>query len=451
MRHLDQFEDLALRSALLSRDEAIVAWTELLNQVSWMDFPDPVERCLPAIAVNLGCHSRPDPNELDEIPSSAKLAGIYRATWTSNIMRIRELSPVFDGFTSHAIQYRVLKGAALCAMADRWGTRRMGDIDVLVPVDQAAASVSVLRELSFSPKYFRVIDDSDPPLDSSWEGPHGHIVDLHVADPERRRPELLDALLADTPSTISSQGRTWPIPSTESLIVHSAMHARKGSAVSDHLQSLIDIAALLPMTNERQLSVLARQTAVTHSLAFLLDEIGRLTATRVPLVKPTRFEPLLVATREFVTRVHTYNQVRRERIISDSPIVSANVRSHLYRIWLRTGQMRPLERVVCRTVGGFLRSGEFDHPRDRRRHIDVLRHLRGRCIRVDIESRDHNERLVFINGTKFGTIATKASIHLNSAPRSLEISLRLLGDPPSQPSAPIRVTVSEETTPWMQR
>lgn len=450
MRPLDRYETLALQAALLPRDEALEAWTRVLHDIPWMELPDPVERCLAAIAVNLGCHSRPEANESDEVPYSAKLAGVYRATWTSNIMRIRGLAPVFDAFDSRSIDYRVLKGTALCALADRWGTRRMGDIDVLVPTEHAASSVAVLRALDFSPTFFRTIDDDDPPSDCSWEGPNGHIIDLHVGDPRRRRPALLDLLLTEPPTKISSQDRMWPVPSAAALVVHAALHARKGSAVSDHIQALIDIATLLPLTNDQELSALARTTAVTHPLSFLLGEISRLSARNVPMVKPTRREPLLVAARQFVTRVITFERVRRERITSESPAVGPNVRHRLYRTWLRTGQMRPLERVICRTVGGFLRSGELDIPRDRRRHIPVPQSLRGRFVRVDIETTDHDERMVFVNGIKFGTITTKASIHLNSAPRSLEISLRLLGDPPSRPSAPIRVTVSEETTPWMQ-
>lgn len=445
MRPLDQYETLALQAALLPRDEAVAAWRELVSQVPWMEFPDPVERCLASIAVNLGVHSRSDSDSSEEIPYAAKLAGVYRATWTANIMRLRGLSPVFDAFDHQGIDYRVLKGTALCASSDRWGTRRMGDIDVIVSVEQGAKSVSILRNLNFSPTYFRIIDESDPPSDCSWEGSHGHIIDLHVAHPNRRSPELLDLLLAEPPSMIASQGRTWPVPSPEALIVHSAMHARKGSAVSDHIQSLIDISLLLPQANNDRLGSLARRVRVTHPLSFLLEEISRITnsASSTPAIEKWRAEPAIVSIRQFVTRATTFERVRRERVTTRPSLEATNIRRTLYRMWIQTGQMRPLERVICRTLGGFLRSGESDLPRDRRRHIAVPHSLRRSSIRVLIDCDDPYERLVFVNGIKYGTIEKKLTITLEQAPKSLEISLRLLGEPPRTALSPITVTINE--------
>jgi len=452
MRPLDQYETLALQAALLPRVEAVAAWRALVARVPWMEFPDPVERCLASIAVNLGVHSRSDSDSSEEIPYAAKLAGVYRATWTANIMRLRGLSPVFDAFDHQGIDYRVLKGTALCASNDRWGTRRMGDIDVIVSVEQGAMSVAILRNLNFSPSYFRVIDDSDPPSDSSWEGPHGHIIDLHVADPKRRSPELLDVLLGDKPSMPTSQGRTWPVPSPEALIVHSAMHARKGSAVSDHIQSLIDISLLLPFADRDRLRSLARRVRVTHPLAFLLEEIARITNSHshIPVIERRRTEPPIVAIRQFVTRALTFERVRRERITTSPTLDSRNVRRFLYRVWFQTGQMRPLERVICRTLGGFLRAGELDLPRDRRRHVEVPLSLRDRSIRVQIDCDDPYERLIFVNGIKFGTIDKCSTITVDAASKSLEISLRLLGEPPQSrakptTTSPITVTISDVT------
>jgi hypothetical protein len=112
--------------------------------------------------------------------------------------------------------------------------------------------------------------------------------------------------------------------------------------------------------------------------------------------------------------------------------------------------MRPLERVICRAFGGFLRSGESDLQRDRRRHIPVPHSLCGRPIRVVIDCDDPYERLIFVNGIKFGTIDSSLTITLEKAPKSLELSLRLLGEPPLSRHAPstigpITVAISEAT------
>lgn len=448
MRPLDRHETLALRAALLPRHDALTAWSQLLDEVPWMEFTAPVERCLPAIAVNLGCHSRVEHDDSDDIPYSAKVAGVYRATWAANIMRLRALAPVFDALDARHVDFRVLKGTALCALTDRWGTRRMGDIDILVSAEHGAAAVAELRVLDFAPKFFRTIDDENPPPDSSWIGLHGYIIDLHVANRRLRRTNVLDVLLADPPARITSQGGTWPLPPPENLVVHAAMHARKGSAVSDHIQALIDIASLIPLTSESKLTSLARQVRVTHPLSQLLGEISRVTNTDVPVVVPSRREPSLVGARRVSSRVTSLKRIRQERFSKTLDIRDSNVRKILYRLWIRNGQIRPIERAICLGLGGFLRNGVCDLPRDRRWHFEVPRSLRGRQVRLVIESGDPLERVVFINGIEYGSVAKRASVHLKSAPRTIEVSLRLFGDPPPFHHGPINIAIHGDTNRW---
>jgi hypothetical protein len=208
---------------------------------------------------------------------------------------------------------------------------------------------------------------------------------------------------------------------------------------------LIDISLLLPLADSDRLRSLARRVRVTNPLTFLLEEISRITnsTSSKPVITKRRAEPFIVSLRQFITRVASFERVRRERVTTRPALDATNIRRTLYRMWIQTGQLRPLERFICRAFGGFLRSGESDLPRDRRRHITVPHFLRGRSIQVRIDCDDPYERLIFINGIKYGTIEKSLTINLEHAPKSLEISLRLLGEPPHAALNPITVSINE--------
>lgn len=442
MRSLDPFETLAIRAALLPHDDALTAWKELVTHIPWMELPDPIQRCLATIAVNLKCHSRPEPRDSNDIPHAAQLAGVYRSTWAANIGRIHALGPVLDAFDAASVDYRVVKGTAMCAMSDHWGMRRMGDIDIVVDTSFGPTCIALLRTMSFHPMYFRVIDDADPPRESSWRSPAGHIIDLHLGNPRKRHVDVLDLLLLDPADNVDSQGRSWPIPRAEGLVVHAAAHALKGSAASDHLQALLDLASVLSRADGSAVFTKAHSLALTQPLAELQRELGRTTGMGVPITPRRRFEAVIVRKRRIRIRLGTMRQILRDRALTTRPSLGSNVRRRLYTAWLRTGQARPLERIVHFTFGGFLRSGHLDFGRDRRFRFDIPSHLHRRPIRITVMCEDPYERMIFVNGIRRGAVESRTAFDLDSAPRSVEISLRLLGDPPTSSVLPTHIDIS---------
>jgi hypothetical protein len=450
MKDPDISEVLAIRAALLPRGDAMQAWVTLMSRTPWMELPEPAERCLAPIAVNLNCQSKFQGRSVEEIPNAARLAGVYRSTWSSNIIRIRAMDSFLEAIEERAIDYRVLKGTAICALTDRWGMRRMGDMDLAVSTAHAATSVAVLRQLGFWPRFFRKIDNVQPPQASCWESPDGHILDLHVGDTRRKRPTVIDFMFTREPNWVTSQGRSWPLPTSELMAVHAASHARMGAAVSDQVQALLDLAYLLPLTDPAVLEKVARSLRVANSLAYLQRELSAIIGRPLNIVGSSRSEPLTAAIARTAADLARFPAVVKERAPGQAVTSEQKIRSRIYRTWRRAGQLRPVERLIARTLGGFLQGGALDTPLDRRRKVEVPTQLHGRPIELRITCADPYARLIFVDGVSHGVLEQSTTIRVQRAPRSMEVSMRLLGEPPSITLAPIDVAVVEpvEASTW---
>lgn len=441
MRMPDGPNRLAIAAALLPPDSARAAWVEFLTQVHWEDATEAMQRCFPLIAINLHCHTGFSFALRQDVPYAQQLAGVYRATWTANIIRMRSLGSLFGEFARRSVDYRLLKGTAVCARSDLWGSRRMGDVDVVVRDADAVQAVAALRAHGFTPRFFRPIDDQGVPDSSCWEGPQGQIFDLHVGHPRRRPSHILDLVVASPSMIVTSQGQSWPLPSPSAMAVHAASHAQVGAAASDVTQALLDLARLLPLADAGQLGRWARAAGVTGPLAALAGELGELGVPGCDVPAAVRTEPLARAGRRVTSDARRIPRVLRERRARAPHVTNPHLRTWLYRPWFRAGQLRPLERLVSQTVGGFLREGALDLPRDRRRRVVVPHHLRGQAASLTVSCGDRYARLLFIDGVSHGVIDGVATVTLHRAGRSVEVSLRLLGDPVSTAMGEVHIAV----------
>ncbi len=446
MRMPDDPTRLAVSAALLPPDSAVIAWQDLLAMVSWQDATESMQRCLPLIAVNLRCHARANPTRRRDIPHAQQLAGVYRATWTANIVRFRALQGLFDEFARRSVDFRLLKGMAVCVSSDLWGSRRMGDVDLVVRDMHAAEAVAALRDGGFSPRFFRPIDDQDVPDASCWEGSYGQLVDLHVGRPGRRSPRILDLIVSAPPAIVSSQGRHWPVPTPAAMAVHAASHAQVGASASDVTQALLDLARLLPLADTADLGRWARAAGATGPLSALSQELRELGMRGCETPVAVRTEPLTRVAWRITSDVGRIPRVLRERSAQAPDVTYPHLRNWLYRPWFTAGQLRPLERLVSQTVGGFLREGALDLPRDRRRRVVIPHHLRGHAVRLTVTCADPYARLLFVDGVSHGVIQGVAHVSLDQVRGSIELSLRLLGDPGSVDMRAIGISVEGLST-----
>lgn len=440
---MDLLEGLALRAAVLHGDDARQAWMDLTSRVDWMDLPDGVQRCLPAIAVNLACHgsSATDMGE-GAVPYAARLGGVYRASWTENILRIRQMAPLLEDLASSGVDYRVLKGAAICAITDRWGVRRMGDIDVVVARADARKATTALRSLGFTPRFFRRISARRPPESACWEGPKGQILDLHVTSRRRTGHSILDWAMHTPAVTFESQGIRWPVPPPEVMLVHALKHAQLGAAPSDYAQALLDARVLLPRSDPRRLDALARRTGSLGLVRALALDLATLHSNA-----PQEFGQTSGPVAEWrrAWRRSWRGEVRRtlrlpailfERLPRPRDVQRAlehqQIRRTLYVPWLVLGQLRPVERVAVTLLGGFVtRTGcAIQLDREVRLRVQVPVQMVGRSANVRVTCSDPRARVLFINGESAGVLAGQAGIFVHRIPETMEVSARFLGDPP---------------------
>lgn len=184
MAHEDDV--LVIRAACARGVEGASAWAELHVKYGWELLPHSLARFLPMIYLNV----RAEPL----VPDRDRLRGVYRASWASNLTWIGVARPVLEGLRVRGVEPIVIKGGALCILTGRWGFRRMGDLDVVLPSMSAPAVRDLLQCSGFTritPPVAGVHSDVEGPWegpgDSSWTCTSG-IAGPDTWDCRRRRP-----------------------------------------------------------------------------------------------------------------------------------------------------------------------------------------------------------------------------------------------------------------------
>jgi hypothetical protein len=266
-------QELLLRAALLRGTDAISAWEKWKSSVD-IDHLDPgSNNLLPLLYHNLGRHGIED-------PSINRLKGVYRQTWYKNQLSMQTLSALLTTFHNAGIQTMVLKGAALLLLYYRnYGLRPMGDIDVLVHVEQAGDAVDLMMKSGWIPgladphKYIS-LSHAIP-----FESPTAHeAVDLHWhVFHEGRHSEVDDNLWKEAISVNFARVSTTALSPTDQLL-HAFAHGVKWSPippfrwVADSTVILndpnagIDWERLLRLTSDYRLVL-----PVRHGLTYLKE------------------------------------------------------------------------------------------------------------------------------------------------------------------------------------
>lgn len=168
-------QELLLKAALLSGEEALDSWEKWKNAIDWNDFLDQGSfRLLPLLYINLQKHGVND-------PAMGKLKGIYRQAWSKNQTLFHEMARVIECLQDAGIKTMFLKGASLSLLYYKNnGARPMSDIDVLVPLKQARTACDLLQKAGWtSPLHLSELDlifghaiqlnkSADKELDLHW-------------------------------------------------------------------------------------------------------------------------------------------------------------------------------------------------------------------------------------------------------------------------------------------
>ena len=139
-------QELLLRAALLSGEEAVVAWKEWTRAVEFVNIDVGSQRLIPLLFRNLTALSV-------QSPLLTRYKGVYRQAWFRNQLLFNSLEPVLSGLRAAGIEALLFKGAGLVAMCGfSFALRPMDDIDFLVPRDAVPEAVRIIEELGWKLK-----------------------------------------------------------------------------------------------------------------------------------------------------------------------------------------------------------------------------------------------------------------------------------------------------------
>jgi len=197
---------LVLRAALLEHDAADAAWTQWLATNDIEDIDLATYFLFPTLYHNL--------NRLGiQSPIVTKLSGVYRFTWTKNVVAQQSLAEVVRILDAESIPTAALKGAALLGRHYRDpGARMMNDIDVLVREEDARRSLDALQASGWTP---------DMPVPSS-----SHLAFTHAQ--AVTHPTFVEADLHWRPFLIDA-----PLEAEEALFERTTLDPAVGTRVPD--------------------------------------------------------------------------------------------------------------------------------------------------------------------------------------------------------------------------
>lgn len=138
-------QELLLKAALLTGEEAIAAWKQWAASVDFDLLDAGSQRLLPLLYSNLA-------KQGIEHPALAIYKGFYRMTWYKNQLLRHRMGRVLRLLCSRGIPAVLLKGAAMAQLYYQdWALRPMNDFDLLVPQEKALQAVDLLCGDGWSP------------------------------------------------------------------------------------------------------------------------------------------------------------------------------------------------------------------------------------------------------------------------------------------------------------
>jgi Uncharacterised nucleotidyltransferase len=166
-------QELLLKAALRTPDEAVSAWRQWRAEVDVTQTDEGSYRLYPLVFRNLTALQVQDPRM--EI-----LRRAYRRTWTRNNVLFHSMEPLIRSLIDRGVPVMLLKGAALAqAYYRHLGLRPMEDVDLMVPFDRVRDAISLLRANGYQTKYPTTAQRITHTHSMAFESSNGPPLDLH--------------------------------------------------------------------------------------------------------------------------------------------------------------------------------------------------------------------------------------------------------------------------------
>jgi len=235
-------------------------WVALMSRLPFDQINENTQRSIPAIFSNLRNES--------EVPDRERMRGAFKYTWAKNTRMLFDVRPVLQELDRLDVNYRVIKGAAVLAHQGQFGSRIMGDIDLLIAASDCAIVEKVFISNGFRRSSHSVCaghSDADHFEALNFNAGATH-VDLHVA--EFKYPNALLELMLEQPAQLlSTPIGVLPVPDSHLLLLHSAVHGQAAHGPTDLMQTALDFTTLSSTISTSTLLTKARQTGTLSALA----------------------------------------------------------------------------------------------------------------------------------------------------------------------------------------
>lgn len=326
--------DLALSAAMNDFDTAVRSWQELIERQEFAQFGSDISRIVPAIYANIGRDS-----SLREI---ARLRGVGKRTWSHNQKAVGAVAEALNQLG--AVNYRILKGAALLLLSGNYASRSMGDVDLLVSREDIEQVCNALDQSGFRNEFqsfclHREAYFNSPEL--NFVNENGVQIDLHIME-QHDHKELFSAMLKDVAKELKFRGVTLKIPRPELMYIHAILHGMKNVAAGDSLQAQVDTYFLSSYMDSSILKELSEQYGLSRLSNHQSHLSKQLSLSRVNVQRIFQKAYAVVRSRGL------------SRKIAWKASVDTGMRRPIYFLWLLLGKPRGVEVLASRYMNGFL-------------------------------------------------------------------------------------------------
>jgi hypothetical protein len=323
-------QELLIRAAWRADDEARDAWEQLSESAQFEQLDAGSVRILPLLYRNL--------HKLGiEHPALAQLRAVYRRTWVSNQIMLRQLESVVAKFEDNGVPTLLLKGVAMLAhYYEDVGTRIMADLDILVPTEQCDVAIQTLLDSGWRP-YNRSIAK----LSASYRRPfhavpfvhkklnvsldlHWHVSHYHL-NASYDRPFWQEAI----PIRVGSVTTRVLCPTDQ--MIHTCLHGLIHE-LGDNIRWLPDVLRVLshdPKIDWDGFVVQCQQLTITAPMMKVVSYLRNSWGFQVP-------NSVTVALAQTPVRYET-------KRLYESIMTATWERTWQQALWLRYGQYRSIE------------------------------------------------------------------------------------------------------------
>jgi hypothetical protein len=161
-------------------------------------------------------------------------------------------------------------------------------------------------------------------------------------------------------------GTPMKLPSYELALIHSAIHGNQSVSDSDQMQSLIDCSQLISFISPKTLARMNRKLDTDFAVVDYLETVYKIIGKTYPLSRMSQTfavkklsQVRFLLVNKLMKNSNTLMLIKSRRIFPrELNLVKKNFsgKSFIYFLWLKYGQLRPLERIVTRHFGGFINS-----------------------------------------------------------------------------------------------